>query len=87
MASLGLRDHAVRNVIMHRDIVPRAFSCDYSPVSDILRGWGPGFRDHAALGYNGRKHLYYFVGRMIVLQPDRCIVNCILHEGAEIKSR
>lgn len=71
MASLGIRDLAVRNVIMHRDIVPRAFSCDYSPVADILRGWGAGFRDHTGLGYDGRKHLYYFVGRMIVLQPDR----------------
>ena len=71
MSSLGLRDHTIRNVIMHRDIVPRAFSCDYSPVADILKGWGAGFRDHTSLGYDGRKHLYYFVGRMIVLQPDR----------------
>ncbi len=71
MAALGLRDQVVRNVIMHRDIVPRAFSCDYSSVAEIMKGWGPVFRDHHSLGYDGRKHLYYFVGRMIVLQPDR----------------
>ena len=63
MSALGLRDHAVRNVIMHRDIVPRAFACDYSPVADILKGWGPGFRDHFALSVDGRKHLCVWFGR------------------------
>ena len=65
MSALGLRDHAVRNVIMHRDIVPRAFACDYSPVADILKGWGPGFRDHFALSVDGRKHLWVWFGRNI----------------------
>lgn len=29
---LGLPTSHVRNVIMHRDIVPRAFACDYTLV-------------------------------------------------------
>ncbi|KIY97223.1 hypothetical protein MNEG_10738 [Monoraphidium neglectum] len=41
---LGLAEGAVRNVIMTRDIVPRAFACDYSLVADILRSWGPQWR-------------------------------------------
>lgn len=70
LASLGLSEHLLRNVIMHRDIVPRAFACDYSRVSDILMSWGPAFKNHHGLRA-GRKHLYYFVGRMLVMQPDR----------------
>lgn len=70
MSSLGLQERVVRNCIMHRDIVPRAFACDYSLVAEILRGWGAGFARHCSLGGDGRKHLYYYVGRLIVLQPD-----------------
>lgn len=67
---LGLNEGDVINVMMHRDIVPRAFTCDYSLVSDLLKSWGVSFREHACLGLDGRKHLYYFVGSMLVLQPD-----------------
>jgi hypothetical protein len=37
--------------------VPRAFTCDYSPVADILTGWGASFRAHGCLqgGTGGRK--------------------------------
>lgn len=34
---------------MHKDIVPRAFACDYSLVADLLRRVGGSFRDHACL--------------------------------------
>ena len=51
--------------------MPRAFSCDYSLVAELLKSWGPAFKQHTSLSLDGRKHLYYFVGRMIVLQPDR----------------
>mmetsp|Transcript_37569 Transcript_37569/g.111035 ORF Transcript_37569/g.111035 Transcript_37569/m.111035 type:complete len:778 (-) Transcript_37569:90-2423(-) len=71
LLQLGLPGHAVRNVMMSRDIVPRAFSCDYSPVSDLLADWGTNFRDHGCLGRRNRKLLYFFVGRSIVIQPDR----------------
>ena len=70
MSTLGLQERVIRNCIMHRDIVPRAFACDYSLVAEILKGWGQGFAMHCSLGGDGRKHLYYYVGRLIVLQPD-----------------
>ncbi|KAG1654199.1 hypothetical protein FOA52_009380 [Chlamydomonas sp. UWO 241] len=70
LSALGLRESAVRNVIMHRDIVPRAFSCDYSLVSEMLKSWGASYKAHTPLSLPQRKHLYYFIGRMIVLQPD-----------------
>eukprot|EP00197_Chlamydomonas_leiostraca_P006399 CAMPEP_0202865660 /NCGR_PEP_ID=MMETSP1391-20130828/6282_1 /ASSEMBLY_ACC=CAM_ASM_000867 /TAXON_ID=1034604 /ORGANISM="Chlamydomonas leiostraca, Strain SAG 11-49" /LENGTH=781 /DNA_ID=CAMNT_0049545523 /DNA_START=38 /DNA_END=2383 /DNA_ORIENTATION=- len=70
LTRLGLQEHDIRNVIMHRDIVPRAFACDYSLVADILKSWGPAFKRHSGLAHSGRKHLYYFVGRIMVLQPD-----------------
>ena len=146
LTRLGLAPHVVRNVVMARDVVPRAFACDYSLVADILKGWGPAFREHCCLNRweqggrvagvlqsarggwggwrggdagcswgcawaghgatmargqgagavdgavgcvtcgsvagttdttpggpprrHGRKHLYYFVGRMCILQPD-----------------
>jgi hypothetical protein len=41
---LGLSDDHIVNVIMHRDIVPRAFVCDYTLVADLLKQWMPSFR-------------------------------------------
>ncbi|KAJ9527248.1 hypothetical protein QJQ45_025478, partial [Haematococcus lacustris] len=64
LAKLGLHMHSVRNVIMARDIVPRAFACDYSLVADILKGWGAGFKSHGGLLRPGRKHLYSFIGQL-----------------------
>lgn len=49
LSRLGLRDDAIRSVIMARDIVPRAFSCDYALVAELLRSWGPSWRDHNCL--------------------------------------
>ncbi len=49
LSRLGLPQHVVRNVVMARDIVPRAFACDYSLVADILKGWGNSFKEHCCL--------------------------------------
>ena len=46
---LGLPEGAFRNVIMNRDIVPRAFACDYTLVADLLRRVGGGFKEHPCL--------------------------------------
>lgn len=46
LSQLGLSEGVVHNVIMHRDIVPRAFVCDYTLVSGILQQWMPSFKDH-----------------------------------------
>lgn len=71
LASQGLPPDAIRNVFMTRDIVPRAFSCDYSLVAELLRSWGPHWREHRCLNGSARKQMYAFVGQMVVLQPSR----------------
>ena len=70
LKKLGLPSTAVRNVVMHKDIVPRAFACDYSLVADLLKRVGESFRDHQCLNGNSRRVMFNFVGKMIVLQPD-----------------
>mmetsp|Transcript_12485 Transcript_12485/g.29665 ORF Transcript_12485/g.29665 Transcript_12485/m.29665 type:complete len:784 (+) Transcript_12485:369-2720(+) len=70
LTKLNLPEGAVRNVVMHRDIVPRAFACDYSVVAPLLARVGVGFREHATLHDSTRGILYSFVGRLMVLQPD-----------------
>ena len=55
MASLGLPAGTIRNIIMHRDIVPRAFACDYSLVSDLLGRVSASFRNLECLHGSRRK--------------------------------
>lgn len=72
LASIGLDDSKIRNVMMHRDVVPRAFTCDYPDIlSRILKGWGPAFKSHCCLEGDGHKHLYSFIGTLLILQPAR----------------
>ena len=54
LQALGLEAGAVRNIFMSRDIVPRAFACDYTLVADLLRRVGEGFREHDCLMGEGR---------------------------------
>jgi hypothetical protein len=54
---------------MARDIVPRAFACDYTLVADILKRVSPSFRDHRCLSNGQRVVLYYAIGRSLILQP------------------
>lgn len=68
LEKLGLPVSAVRNVIMHKDIVPRAFACDYSLVADLLRRVGESFREHKCLS-GDRRVMFNFVGKMIIVQP------------------
>lgn len=49
LAKLGLPADAVVNVVMTRDIVPRAFVCDYTLVAGVLRNWMPSFKEHNGL--------------------------------------
>lgn len=71
LAGLGLSDDHVVNVIMHKDIVPRAFVCDYTAVVGVLQRWWPSFRDHSTLQDDAGPHkaLYNFIGRIAVLRP------------------
>lgn len=66
---LGLQSDAVVNVIMHKDIVPRAFACDYSLVADFLKNWNSSFKKHGCLSLSGRALLWDFVGEVHILQP------------------
>ena len=54
LAIVGLPPGAVRNVLMHKDLVPRAFACDYRLVADLLRRVNEAFREHACLNTSGR---------------------------------
>ncbi|KAK9056130.1 hypothetical protein SSX86_027219 [Deinandra increscens subsp. villosa] len=66
---LGLDENHVHCVMMHRDIVPRAFSCNYpNHVAQLLKRLCGTFRTHSCLNKNG--FLYTPLGKMFILQPD-----------------
>jgi len=46
---MGLNGGAIRNVMMHRDLVPRAFACDYALVSDLLARVSDSFKNLESL--------------------------------------
>ncbi|XP_074558066.1 phospholipase A1 PLIP1, chloroplastic-like [Curcuma longa] len=69
LQALGLDDGFVLSVMMHLDIVPRAFSCDYpDQVAQLLKRLNGTFRSHPCL--NNQKVLYSPLGRTYILQPD-----------------
>ena len=69
LSKFGLPRSSVINVQMHKDIVPRAFACDYALVADLLKRVGEGFRTQACL--SGEKvQLFNHVGNVYVLQPE-----------------
>ena len=65
----GLSQDHVRNILMHKDIVPRAFACDYSLVAELLRAVGGSFREHQCLQPGDRRMLFNFIGSVMILQP------------------
>ncbi|XP_043715336.1 phospholipase A1 PLIP1, chloroplastic [Telopea speciosissima] len=66
---LGLNESHVHSVIMHRDIVPRAFSCNYpTRAAQVLKRLNGSFRSHHCL--NKHKLLYSPMGKLYILQPD-----------------
>ncbi|XP_045812827.1 phospholipase A1 PLIP2, chloroplastic [Trifolium pratense] len=66
---LGLPRSHVQAIMMHRDIVPRAFSCNYPDhVAKILKAINANFRNHPCL--NNQKLLYTPMGELLILQPD-----------------
>ncbi|KAK3026587.1 hypothetical protein RJ639_041607 [Escallonia herrerae] len=69
LKELGLDDNHVHCVMMHRDIVPRAFSCNYpNHVAQLLKRLNGNFRSHPCLNKN--KLLYSPLGKIFILQPD-----------------
>ncbi|URD78244.1 Lipase (class 3) [Musa troglodytarum] len=66
---LGLPRTHVQAITMHRDIVPRAFSCHYPDhVAKILKAVNHNFRRHPCL--MKQKLLYAPMGRLLILQPE-----------------
>ncbi|KAK6941058.1 Fungal lipase-like domain [Dillenia turbinata] len=66
---LGLPRSHVQSITMHRDIVPRAFSCNYpNHVAEILKAVNGNLRNHPCL--NNQKLLYAPMGEFLILQPD-----------------
>lgn len=69
LRKLGLPKNHIQAIVMHRDIVPRAFSCNYpKPAAELLKAVNGNFRNHPCL--NNQKLLYTPVGEMLILQPD-----------------
>ncbi|XXG89948.1 hypothetical protein AAC387_Pa12g1829 [Persea americana] len=70
LEDLGIDEGQVYSVIMHRDIVPRAFSCNYpNHVAQVLKRLNGSFRSHPCL--NNHKLLYTPLGQIFILQPDQ----------------
>ncbi|PIN13889.1 hypothetical protein CDL12_13494 [Handroanthus impetiginosus] len=66
---LGLDEDHIHCVMMHRDIVPRAFSCSYPDyVAQVLKRLNGTFQFHPCLNKN--KLLYSPMGKIFILQPD-----------------
>ncbi|CAI9781072.1 unnamed protein product [Fraxinus pennsylvanica] len=69
LRNLGLPRNHVRAITMHRDIVPRAFSCNYpNHVAEFLKAVNGNFRNLPCL--NKQKMLYAPMGEFLILQPD-----------------
>ena len=68
LEKLGLPHDAIRNVIMHNDIVPRAFACDYSVLADFLKRIHVSFREHTCL-HGKRSVMFNTIGQTLILQP------------------
>ncbi|KAE9618822.1 hypothetical protein Lal_00047323 [Lupinus albus] len=67
---LGLPQSHVQAITMHRDIVPRAFSCNYpNHVAKLLKAVNRNFRNHPCL--NSQKLLFAPMGELLILQPDK----------------
>ncbi|KAJ4838652.1 hypothetical protein Tsubulata_004245 [Turnera subulata] len=69
LQKLGLPRGHVQSITMHRDIVPRAFSCSYpNHVAELLKAVNGNFRNHPCL--NNQRLLYAPMGEILILQPD-----------------
>ncbi|KAI3444428.1 hypothetical protein Pfo_001093 [Paulownia fortunei] len=66
---LNLDEKHIHSVMLHRDIVPRAFSCKYpNYVAQVLKRLTSTFRFHPCLNKN--KLLYSPMGKLFILQPN-----------------
>ncbi|KAD6120254.1 hypothetical protein E3N88_11525 [Mikania micrantha] len=69
LRNLGLPRNHLQGITIHRDIVPRAFSCNYpTRVAHLLKVVNGNFRNHPCL--NNQNLLYAPMGEFLILQPD-----------------
>ncbi|CAB4291919.1 unnamed protein product [Prunus armeniaca] len=69
LRKLGLPRSHVQAIMLHRDIVPRAFSCNYpNHVAELLKALNGNFRNLPCL--SNQKLLYSPMGELLILQPD-----------------
>lgn len=69
LRKLGLPKSHLQAITLHRDIVPRAFSCKYpNRVAELLKAVNGNFRNHPCL--NNQNLLYAPMGEFLILQPD-----------------
>ncbi|XP_031110923.1 phospholipase A1 PLIP2, chloroplastic-like isoform X2 [Ipomoea triloba] len=67
LQKLGLPRSHVKSITLHRDIVPRAFSCSYpNHVAEFLKAVNGSFRNHPCLN---NQLLYAHMGDLLILQP------------------
>uniref|UniRef100_A0A1J3GLA9 Fungal lipase-type domain-containing protein n=2 Tax=Noccaea caerulescens TaxID=107243 RepID=A0A1J3GLA9_NOCCA len=72
LEELGLDESHIHCVMMHRDIVPRAFACNYPDhVALVLKRLNGTFRTHPCL--NKHKLLYSPMGKVFILQPSESV--------------
>jgi hypothetical protein len=85
LEALGVGEAHVRSVAMHRDIVPRAFSCRYpGHAIALLKRLNGVLRAHPCL--NTHRSLYTPMGATYILQPDSSVSprHPFLPEGAAL---
>uniref|UniRef100_M4CTZ2 Fungal lipase-type domain-containing protein n=2 Tax=Brassica campestris TaxID=3711 RepID=M4CTZ2_BRACM len=69
LEKLGLPKSHLLGISMHRDIVPRAFSCSYpNRAAKLLKALNKNFRNHPCL--NNQNLLYSPMGKLLILQPS-----------------
>ncbi|XP_010468944.1 PREDICTED: uncharacterized protein LOC104749064 [Camelina sativa] len=69
LQKLGLPKSHLLGISMHRDIVPRAFSCNYpNRATKLLKALNGNFRNHPCL--NNQNLLYSPMGKLLILQPS-----------------
>ncbi|CAA7030518.1 unnamed protein product [Microthlaspi erraticum] len=69
LQKLGLPKSHLLGISMHRDIVPRAFSCNYpNRAANLLKALNRNFRNHPCL--NNQNLLYSPMGKLLILQPS-----------------
>lgn len=79
LEDLGLDEGQVYSVVMHRDIVPRAFSCNYpNHVAQVLKRLNGSFRSHPCLN-NNVKYISFLSFYLFIFFPRALVQKFLQH--------